>query len=118
MKSLKRQAAYARGLEAETAAARHLMALGFEIVEQRYKTKSGEVDIIARKDDVVLFVEVKARKTLSDALDSVSHTSQRRIEAAGREWIAAQDDAHMLSWRNDVIAIVPDHPPQHFENVW
>ena len=56
---------------------------------------------------MILFVEVKARKTLTDALDSVSLSSQRRIEAAGRDWIAAQDDAHMLSWRNDVIAIVP-----------
>ncbi len=118
MSQLKRQAAFARGLEAETAAARHLRALGYEIAEQRYKTKSGEVDIVARKDDVILFVEVKARNTLSDALDSVSLASQRRIEAAGRDWIAAQPDAHMLSWRNDVIAIVPDEPVQHFENVW
>ncbi len=118
MSQLKRQAAFARGMEAETAAARHLHALGYEIAEQRYKTKSGEVDIIARKDDVILFVEVKARKTLSDALDSVSLASQRRIEAAGRDWIAAQDDSHMLSWRNDVVAIVPDEPVQHFENVW
>ena len=118
MTSLKRQAAYAKGLQAETVAARYLMSLGYEIAEQRYKTKFGEVDIIARRDDVVLFVEVKARKSLTEALDSVSYASQRRIEAAGEHWIAGQDDAHMLSWRNDVIAIVPDHPPQHFENVW
>ena len=116
--SLKRQAAYALGLEAETIAAKLLVAQGFTIAETRYRSSSGEVDLIARANETIVFVEVKARRSVGAALDSVSRAAQRRIEAAGQDWIADQPDGHLLSWRNDVIAVVPGHPPFHFEDVW
>ena len=68
----KKQAAYFLGLEAETKAAHFLKSLNFDVIETRYKTKYGEIDLIARQGDLVLIVEVKARSTLEQAMDAVS----------------------------------------------
>ena len=50
----------------------------------------GEVDLIARKGDLVVFVEVKARAELRAGVDAVTPTAARRINAAGEHWIARE----------------------------
>ncbi len=60
------------------------MLKGFRIVARRYRTKLGEIDLIARRGDLVLIVEVKARKTLIEAMDAIARESERRIEGARR----------------------------------
>ena len=60
--------AYRRGNRGEWLAALMLMAKGFRIVARRYRTKLGEIDLIARRGDLVLIVEVKARPTLIAAM--------------------------------------------------
>lgn len=110
-----KQIAYALGHEAEAKAATMLEAAGFTVVAQRYKTKYGEIDIIARQDDLILIVEVKARPTLAQAMDAVSRTAMRRIENASDIWLADQPDYHLLSLRYDLIAVLPDSAPQHIE---
>jgi Holliday junction resolvase-like predicted endonuclease len=57
--STRRFKAYRRGHRGEWLAALALMAKGFRIVERRYRTKLGEIDLIARRGDLVLIVEVK-----------------------------------------------------------
>lgn len=126
MNKAARQDAEQRGREAEDQAAQFLRAQGYTIETLRHRSKNegggrgraGEVDIIARLDDLIVFVEVKARKKAVYALDDISVSAQRRIERAGESWIEGQSDGASLSWRFDVIAIVPGQPPQHFENVW
>ncbi|MEM9734432.1 MAG: YraN family protein [Pseudomonadota bacterium] len=126
MTSARKREAEQRGRMAEDTAAAYLRAQGYEIESTRYRSKNegggrgreGEVDIIARRDDLILFVEVKARKTAQFALDDITVRAQRRIETAGEKWIESQPDGASLSWRYDVIAIVPGKPPLHFENVW
>ena len=98
--------------------AQYLRLLGFRILERRYKTPVGEIDLIARKGDLVIFVEVKARSNVQTALDSVTRTAQQRIESAASWWLSQQWDAARLSWRFDVIAIVPLKWPIHFRDVW
>ena len=66
-----RVAAHFTGLSAESRAAAYLMAKGYRIVARRFKTPVGEVDIVARRRDVLVFVEVKARNTLDDAAYAV-----------------------------------------------
>jgi len=114
----KRRSAYRKGHRAEWLAALCLFVKGYRIVARRFKTPVGEVDLIARKKDLVLFVEVKARSTTQGALDSITVTAQRRIESAGEWWIGQQSDGSELSWRFDVIAVTPWRWPAHFENVW
>ncbi len=114
----RRKSAYRKGHRAEWFAAFCLMLKGYSIAARRFKTPVGEVDLIARKKDLVVFVEVKARNTEQAALDSITASAQKRIEAAGEWWISQQLDGAQLSWRFDAIAVVPRRWPIHFENVW
>ena len=103
---------------AEVVAVVHLVSRGYRIAARNYRSPSGEVDIIARKGELVVFVEVKARDTEEAALMAVSRASQQRIEAAGQDWVMQQPDGGRLSWRNDLIAVLPGRLPVHHEDVW
>ncbi|MDD9910153.1 MAG: YraN family protein [Ahrensia sp.] len=116
--SEKRKRAYERGHRAEWWAAAALLLKGFRIVARRFKTPVGEIDLIMRRGQLVVFVEVKARHDDRTALDAISRSSQQRIENAAQWWLSQQADAAQLSWRFDVVAIVPRRWPRHFENVW
>lgn len=105
--------AFKRGQRAELFAALWLRVKGFRIVAKRYKTRNGEVDLIARRGALVLIVEVKARPTLTAAIEAVSVLSQQRIEAAATHWLARQADHDSLSLRFDVIAVLPRRLPVH-----
>lgn len=94
------------------------MVKGFRIVAKRYRTPLGEVDLIARRGNLVLFVEVKARPTLMEAMDAVAHQSQRRIEAAADLWFTRQPDHARLSLRFDLVAVLPRRWPVHVPNVF
>lgn len=109
----KKQQAFSRGIWAERLAAFALMLKGFRIVERRYKTRSGEIDLIARRGSLVLIVEVKARNSVEAAMEAVSSMSLSRIEAAADHWLARQPDYHRLSLRFDLIAILPRRWPVH-----
>ena len=113
-----RRKAYLRGHRAEHLAALALWLKGYRILARRFKTPVGEVDLIVRKEDVISFVEVKARATEQAALDSISFSSQKRISAAGDWWLSQQKDFAELSWRYDVVAVLPWRWPKHFTSVW
>ena len=53
------------GKESESVAVKHLKKQGYKIIEQNYRTKLGEIDIIAKEKDTLVFVEVKSRKSAS-----------------------------------------------------
>ena len=77
-----RVAAHLVGLSAESRAAAYLVAKGYRIAARRFKTPFGEVDIVARRRGVLVFVEVKARSTLDAAAESLQLRQQRRIADA------------------------------------
>ncbi|MEC9462554.1 MAG: YraN family protein [Pseudomonadota bacterium] len=106
------------GRWSEYRAALALLIKGYRIVALRYKTKAGEVDIIARRGDLVIFVEVKARKDLRAGVDAVSYTAERRIENAADHWLRRQSDATRLSLRHDIIVVRPWRWPTHFEGAF
>jgi putative endonuclease len=110
--------AYRRGHRGEWLAAAALMAKGFRIIARRYKTPLGEIDLIARRGDLVLMVEVKARRTLLAAMEAISGTAERRIEGAADLWLSRQRDDGRLSVRFDMVAILPWRWPVHVENVF
>lgn len=113
-----RQKAYRRGHRGEWIAALALMLKGYRIVARRWKTKLGEVDLIARRGDLVLVVEVKCRPTLIEAMDAIGRQSQRRIEAAADLWLMRQPDFARLSVRFDMVAVLPRRWPVHVENIF
>lgn len=107
-----------KGRRAEWLAALALMLKGYRIAALRYRTPVGEIDIVARKRDLVAFVEVKARRDLATGVDAVSYPAQRRIAAAGELFISRQRDSARLSWRHDLVVVSPWKWPQHLEDVF
>lgn len=99
--------AEADGHRAEALAALALRLKGWRIIAQRWKCPLGEIDIIARRGDLVAMVEVKARRTLTEASDAVTPTAQRRIAGAASLWLSRQQDAARLSIRFDIMAVLP-----------
>jgi putative endonuclease len=114
----KRLRAYRRGHRGEWLAALAVMLKGFRIVARRYRTKLGEIDLIARRGDLVLIIEVKVRATLIEAMDAIARQSERRIEAAADLWLSRQPDYGRLSVRFDMVAVLPRRWPVHVENVF
>ena len=113
-----RQKAERRGHFSEYVAAIYLLLKGYRILAMRYRTKLGEVDLIARKGDFVAFVEVKARANEQLGIDAVGFESQRRIRAASDLWLARQPDAGKLSQRYDVVVVLPHRWPRHFPDAF
>ena len=113
-----RRKAYRRGHRGEWLAALALMLKGFRIIARRYRTKLGEIDLIARRGDLVLIVEVKVRASLIEAMEAIARQSERRIEAAADLWLARQPDYGRLSIRFDMVAVLPRRWPVHVENVF
>ena len=109
---------YRRGLSAERIAAWRLRLAGYRILAQRLKTPVGEIDLVARRGDRVAFVEVKARATLADALESVTPRQRQRIERAAAHFLAHRPALADCEIRFDVIAVVPGRPPRHLKNAW
>lgn len=90
----KKRVAFFRGHSAERLAAFALMLKGFRIVARRYRTRLGEIDLIARRGNLVLIVEVKARTSVEAAQLAVTPQAMRRIEAAADMWLHAKKTTH------------------------
>ncbi len=78
-----------RGNWGEERAALYLRLHGYKIVERNFRCRQGEIDIIARKGEVVVFVEVKQRKNtdFGEAREFVTYSKQRRVIAAAELWL-------------------------------
>ncbi|MDI4656581.1 YraN family protein [Xanthobacter autotrophicus] len=115
----RRRAAHARGLAAEERAATLLGAHGFEIVARRVRTKAGEIDLIARQGDLLVFCEVKLRADLSDAAFSLLPRQRRRIAAAAEAFLADHPELSRLNMRFDAVLLArsgaAEHLPGAFE---
>ncbi|OJF90567.1 YraN family protein [Pararhizobium antarcticum] len=116
--SAERLKALRRGSLAEYRAAVALLLKGYRIVAFRYRTKVGEIDIIARKGDLVACVEVKARRSLDEAVFAVSYSAQKRIRAASDFWLSRQPDAARLSIRYDIVSVMPWRWPVHLPDAF
>ncbi|MHB1025651.1 MAG: YraN family protein [Desulfobacteria bacterium] len=97
----------AQGDAAEELACRHLDRSGFTIVERNYRTKVGEIDIVARTGDVLVFVEVRSLEApdFGTPEESVTPAKRRRIVAAARQYLTNVPPSSWREARFDVIAI-------------
>ena len=98
--------AQAHGASGEDAAAAHLARLGYSILDRNFKTRTGEIDIVAREGATVVFVEVKRREAPDHgtAAEFVSPAKMRKVVSAARLWAAKHGLTDSLI-RFDVIAI-------------
>jgi putative endonuclease len=113
-----RRAAFRLGLSAEGRAAALLLAKGYRVVAKRFRSGVGEVDLVARRGNVLVFVEVKARNRLDDAAEAVTPRQQRRIVAAAEAWLAANPHDVTCNIRFDAILIAPRHWPRHIQGAF
>ena len=111
--SPERVAAFRTGISAETRAAAFLMAKGYRILAKRYRTPHGEIDIVARRRNLVAFIEVKARAKLEDAAYAVTTRQQARIIEAAQAWLMAHPEHADFEMRFDVMLIAPKRLPRH-----
>jgi len=94
------------GLHGETLACEELARRGYAILERRYRTRFGEIDIVATEAGMLVFVEVKARKTIDygDAASTIPLWKRRRIAAMALDYLAWFDRLE-APCRFDVVAI-------------
>jgi len=109
----KRRAAFTRGVDAEAAASALLAAQGFTIVAQRVRTPRGEIDLIAVRETLLIFVEVKARASLTVAAESILPRQRKRIAAAAEIYLGLHPEYAGFDMRLDVILIAPHAAPVH-----
>jgi putative endonuclease len=94
------------GQRGETLAAEHLRAKNYEIIARNWRCAYGEIDLVARKEDLLVFVEVKTRRSndTESALASISTIKREKLIATVHHYLAGIDAEEPL-WRFDVIAI-------------
>ena len=113
-----KRAARAFGLRAETIATLWLRAHFFRILDRNYRVQGGEIDIIAQRGRLIVFVEVKARADLETAALAITPQKQRRIQRAAHHWLARHPRATDCAWRADAILIAPGQLPRRIEGVF
>jgi len=106
-------AAFGLGLSAESRAAVWLIAHGYRILARRWKSPLGEIDIIAARRRLLIFVEVKARASLDEAAEAVTERQKQRIAAAAEIWLAANPMPAIRDMRFDAILVAPGRLPRH-----
>ena len=111
--SPERVAAFQTGLSAETRAAAFLMAKGYRILARRFRTPYGEIDLVARRRNLLAFIEVKARASLDEAAYAVTPRQQRRIIDAAQAWLMAHPEHAEFDLRFDAMLIAPRRLPRH-----
>jgi putative endonuclease len=113
-----RVAAFGLGLSAESRAAAYLVAKGYRILARRWKSPVGEIDIVARRRQLLVFVEVKARASLDAAAESVLPRQQQRIVAAAEAWLATYPDPKVTDMRFDAVLVAPGKLPRHIQGAF
>ena len=96
-----------RGAAAEEAAARYLSSLGYQVLERNWRCRSGEIDLIARDGEVLVFVEVRSRRTGSRFGAAVEAVTPRKIrQVRGVAGVYLSFHPHVAGpVRFDVVAV-------------
>jgi putative endonuclease len=100
-----RHAADARGRFAEQRAAAALEAERWSVLVRRARTAAGELDLVAERDGVLAFIEVKARPTLNEAAFALGPRQRARLIAAAEAWMAENAGHGAAGVRFDVLLV-------------
>jgi putative endonuclease len=113
-----KQAAHAHGHRAESIAVWYLRLKGYRLLARRFKSTLGEIDLILRKRKTLIFVEVKARRTIDDSLAAVTPQQSRRISQAASLFTARYDMSGIDEQRFDIVAVPSYLWPTHIQNAF
>lgn len=106
------------GRRAENLAAWYLRTKGYTILERRYKTHSGEIDIIAKRRNILAIIEVKQRATREAAEASLSTQAEKRISATAGDFYSRTPAVQTMEMRFDLIFVVGRWRITHILDAW
>lgn len=108
---------YKKGFNAEMVINSYLVRHGYKIIKHRYKTEYGEIDIIASKEKLLLFVEVKSRKTIPDH-EIINSKQKKRCCEAAMYFLSQHQTFLNFTMRFDCFFINRHGRFKHIENAW
>ena len=101
------------GLRGERIAAAYLADAGLRLLDRNWRCRDGELDIVAREGDSLVFCEVKTRRGVGfgHPVEAVTSVKQRRMRTLAQRWLAAHEE-HAPELRFDVVGVLvrPDRP--------
>lgn len=104
------------GGKGEAYAAKYLKKNGYKIIEKNFRNKIGEIDIIAMDRGVIVFIEVKARKSraFGSPKDALTVCKQKKISKVALSWLKARNKIGARA-RFDVVSIISNKSKQEVE---
>ena len=114
----KKPSNHAKGMLAEATAEILLRTQGYSILARRFKTASGEIDLVARRGSRVAFIEVKRRATIDDAAEAITRKLRGRVRHAAELWLQDHEDDLSLDPAFDVVLMAPGQWPVHMTDAF
>ena len=108
--------AYHAGLSAEASVIRHYESRGYVLAAQRWRGQGGEIDLILRHGDMLVFVEVKKSRSFASAASRISPRQKHRIFATAQEFAAQEPQGLLTDMRFDVALVNGTGAVQILEN--
>ncbi|WP_120504468.1 YraN family protein [Sulfitobacter mediterraneus] len=99
------KAAFHAGMAAENRIAQDYERRGFAVARRRWRAKGGEIDLIVRDGNGLIFVEVKQSRDFDRAADSLSIRQMRRIYASAEEFLGSEPAGSLTEVRFDVALV-------------
>ena len=120
MKKTKKQKlkSYYFGILAEYLVIIFLFFKGYKFLKRRYKNYYGEIDLIFKKNNLLVIVEVKARRIINTIEEILSYHQQRRIIDSALKFVAKNKKYQNLGIRFDLVIILPFKMPLHLKGYW
>ncbi len=109
---------FRQGFWGELKALFYIIFKGYIPLKWRYKNRHGEIDLIAKKKNILIFIEVKTRPTMELGYDAISALQKQRIENAAHLFVRKHKKYRNYGLRFDGIIITPKKWPIHMINIW
>ncbi len=124
VKTARGKKAERKGRRAETLCAWLLRCKGYRILARRYRTPVGELDIVAKRGAVLVFVEIKSRASLAAAAEAISPRQQARLARAAEAFLGRRPDlipgptSKNAAMRFDAMLLGRGGFPRHVKDAW
>ena len=112
------QTSYHAGLSAESIAENHYLRAGFKLAGKRWRGKRGEIDLIFRNDEMLVFVEVKKSRSIDRAIERLEPRQMERIFGTAEEFLGGEPNGQLTNSRFDLAAVDGSGRLQIIENAF
>ena len=106
-KAIRASARQEAGQEAEILACTHLEAAGLRVLQRNFRTRTGEIDLVMREEDLIVFVEVRYRRDtrFGTALETIDLRKRRKLVNTACMFMQKYDPSGRMRYRFDVVGI-------------